>query len=384
VQTNPPGGCIFIDGAPVRTGFGPFSVAYVSLPPGNYAIGADPAIFTSWAAGGGLSVDSATANPAKLTVSGSGQLTLNATALISYVSYDFWSAGVVGAEVNLQLPDAPTRVDGVYVSWGADFTVTNTNPIYTYGGGGDFVASDLRPITVVLKVPAGFMLQNDPTVLVDWEITRQDTGQPIVKQTVPVALGGPAYLVTIDHSSASLQAVGQFSVECRLYRVLASGATSDIFRSGTVQIQITDWYDRGHPYMQFLPKRVPIYPGRIFWDAIAFDPRQPSLPSNPRWLRSRARYRIHRTDIWTGGQRCLVASNLHASGKRVARDGVVLPEQQAHFDDLYLDTLPVSLAQIEEDRSTASVVLCDYCFFGGPTKSALRRDFPTQSGLPPV
>ena len=73
------------------------------------------------------------------------------------------------------------------MNWGADYNFTNTNPIYTYGGGGDFGASDLRPISVVLKVPGGFMLQNDPTVLVDWEITRQDTGQAILQQTVPVA-----------------------------------------------------------------------------------------------------------------------------------------------------------------------------------------------------
>ena len=101
VQTDPPGGYVLIDGAPVGTGFGPYSTACVPLPPGTYTVGADPAIFKSWVTAGGVQVDSATANPANITVSGTGQLTLNATDLISFISYDYWSAGVIGVEVSL-------------------------------------------------------------------------------------------------------------------------------------------------------------------------------------------------------------------------------------------------------------------------------------------
>jgi hypothetical protein len=45
-------------------------------------------------------------------------------------------------------------------------------------------------------------------------------------------------------------------------------------------------------------------------------------------------------------------------------------------DFTYLDTLPISLADVRRDRNLARGILCDYCFFGGPTKIVLRTDFP--------
>lgn len=45
-------------------------------------------------------------------------------------------------------------------------------------------------------------------------------------------------------------------------------------------------------------------------------------------------------------------------------------------DFTYLDTLPISLADVAKDRNLARGVLCDYCFFGGPTRTTLRTDFP--------
>ena len=41
-----------------------------------------------------------------------------------------------------------------------------------------------------------------------------------------------------------------------------------------------------------------------------------------------------------------------------------------------MDSLPVSLEDVARDRELAPGVLCDYCFFGGPSKTALRDDFP--------
>ncbi len=52
------------------------------------------------------------------------------------------------------------------------------------------------------------------------------------------------------------------------------------------------------------------------------------------------------------------------------------PAQAPRTDFNYLDTLPISLADVAKDRDLIRGVLCDYCFFGGPTKATLRADFP--------
>jgi hypothetical protein len=45
-------------------------------------------------------------------------------------------------------------------------------------------------------------------------------------------------------------------------------------------------------------------------------------------------------------------------------------------DFIYLDTLPISLSAVQQDRNLARGILCDYCFFGGPAETQLRTDFP--------
>jgi hypothetical protein len=76
--------------------------------------------------------------------------------------------------------------------------------------------------------------------------------------------------------------------------------------------------------------------------------------------------------------------NPPGAGKKFSgRSDLVQLEQGGIADFTYLDVLPISLSDVEKDRQLARGVLCDYCFFGGPTKAALRTDFPTVAVIGP-
>jgi hypothetical protein len=104
--------------------------------------------------------------------------------------------------------------------------------------------------------------------------------------------------------------------------------------------------DRHHPY--------------VHWDHYAYfhDPSgPPPLLDHPLWSRSR-HSRIHRTDILT---RCEALDIAFALGRRAT------PE--------YLDSLSPygAFSDVETWRHG---ILCDYCFFGGPTKKEWKDPTP--------
>jgi hypothetical protein len=80
---------------------------------------------------------------------------------------------------------------------------------------------------------------------------------------------------------------------------------------------------------------------------------------NKRWSRERTS-RIHKTDF---RQRCNATSGVWRNRDYPLRE---------YLDDL--SNLPgcVTLDQIEADRSRARGILCDYCFYGGPTRTTLQ------------
>ena len=250
------------------------------------------------------------------------------------------------------------------------------------GGSYDWDVHDLNPIGIILKIPPGLFNPQDPTLFVTWTATRTDTDVPILSFTQGLNQPG-ALAITIDHASAAMQAADQFHITCTVTQAVAEGGFEQVFSSGDVYINIQDvLYDRHHPYVTWGPHNKYIYPGAPFWVAV-FHP----VPGR-RWVKLMRASRIHRTDYWEGGRRWAVAEtsglmgNLpsHGPGKGMLNRANSLRDIGA-FN--YLDSLPISLAEVEGDRNLARGVLCDYCFFGGPTKIALRTDFPTSSGLPP-
>jgi hypothetical protein len=265
----------------------------------------------------------------------------------------------------------PVRFDGSF-NWPG---IAYNQPGYgALGGGYAWDLHDTNPIGVVLKIPTGLFSPADPTVLVSWTIIRTDTNAQLLARTS--AIGSPGALaVSIDHASAGLQAADGFRINCTIFRQLAGGGTEQIFNSGNVNVSIADHFDRRHPYATWSAHVKYVYPGEPFWNAI---PAKAHVPGR-RWVKTERASRIHRTDWWSGGHRCLVADTSGLMGDPPRKHPTLRNEGQVArgIDDFtYLDTLPVSLADVARDRDLARGVLCDYCFFGGPTKTTLRTDFP--------
>ncbi len=284
-----------------------------------------------------------------------------------------------------QVPDLPgypfpVRFEGSF-NWPG---IAYNQPGYgELGGSMDWDVHDLSPIGVVLKVPAGIVNPQDPTTFVTWTAVQTDTGGQLISQTLGISQPG-ALAVTIAHSSATLQGVRGFQISCQLFRILPRGAQEQIFSSGYIYVNIQDHIDRSHPYMTWAPHDRYIRPGIPFWTSTPIPPHT----TVTRWVKTSPPSRIHRTDLWTGGKRCLVAENSGMMGSPPSKgvgkgesDRVQLEVGPRSGDPL--DHLPVSVSDLQNDRDLARGVLCDYCFFGGPTKTALRTDFPTDTGLPP-
>jgi hypothetical protein len=146
----------------------------------------------------------------------------------------------------------------------------------------------------------------------------------------------------------------------------------------TADIFVSNHFDRHHPYVQWAPHIKHIYLGIPFWNAI------PPKSHSPRvgFGRLARESRIHRTDYWSGGRRCLVADTSGSMGNRPKKPRAAYNYSKApvprklQFPWKYLDELPISLDAVRQNRSLATGILCDYCFFGGPAKAQLRSDFP--------
>ena len=267
----------------------------------------------------------------------------------------------------------PSRIDGSFnwpgISW-------NQSPSV---GGVAWDVHDLNPINVVLKIPPGLFNPQDPSVLVQWIVTRPDTGEVIISKTLGIGQGGaPVNILTvsIDHASGVLQAADGFQVSCNLFRPLPGG--NDQIFSSSLRIGIEDHFDRHHPYVRWGPHVKHIYPGVPFWNAIPPKAHEVGVG----WGRDVRESRIHRTDFWSGGRRCLVADISGSMGKRPKKPRGAYNYNKApqartlNYPWTYLDRLPVSLDEVRQNRELARGILCDYCFFGGPTKTQLRSDLP--------
>jgi hypothetical protein len=133
-----------------------------------------------------------------------------------------------------------------------------------------------------------------------------------------------------------------YSIQCRVYRTLGAEIT-DLF-NGYELLVLNDCFDRGHPYVRW---RHTIYPPRwVVWPSgyrfkIA-DKHQVDRVSC-----------IHRTAV---PGRCIMACDYSEYS---------LIKGAGTFE--YLDELPFPVSELAAYRGKH--VICDYCFFGGPTKT---------------
>ncbi len=267
----------------------------------------------------------------------------------------------------------PQRVDGVFarpLAPGAAQGFPTAQVTWTAG--------ELRPINAVLKIPAGLVNAEDPSVQVTWIVTSGVSGT-VLQTSTGSLVDGPAVLwFSVEHASAALQAESNLVLTLAVTQPAGGGTLAALFAT-TVDITILDHFDRRNRFVRWGPSKAIYSPGIPFWNA--------TMPApgvvKKRYERDIGFSRIHRTDIWSGGGRCLVASTsgrgFHLANKLRGRG--FLPDKNDTARTLayawtYSDTLPFTAAQIAADRSIARGVLCDYCFFGGPDKAVLRADFP--------
>lgn len=195
-----------------------------------------------------------------------------------------------------------------------------------------------------LKLPVDVLL-NDPELRVSWTVRRRDTNEIILQRDTLADDNLPNsdnLSITVDGSIVDFLAIDALLVEVRLYR--AMGAEFDNIYSGHVVMPVSDYVDRSHPFVRWQHQTVvPIV-------------RVESGGSHTLVTEAAVgrRSAIHRTAI-PGRCRMLRYYSLDR----------VLPRDAPEFELEYLDALPFPVEDIAQHRNG----LCDYCFFGGPTKT---------------
>ena len=210
-------------------------------------------------------------------------------------------------------------------------------------------ASDRRSIQLSLKLRSDLEKLAGSNLLLQWQVTRNDTGATVATATIPytAANNGPA----IDHHSAALYAVSAFTVHCTATATIGS-QVGEIW-TGTQTLAIDDILDRSHSFVQWGPHTVHFPP--------------PNVPLvDVVWWSHIRRSRIHRTAM---AARCKMLKRKAAMVTGDPFDpGVPLQ---------YFDHLGFSWDSLNQHRK----ILCEYCFFGGPDKTT---PFPEDDWFEPL
>ena len=200
---------------------------------------------------------------------------------------------------------------------------------------GGWPLTDLSPIPVTLSVSDASLFNPALGLRIAWKAVRQDTGAVVLNLDSP--LTASTVQVAIERSKGDAVYNNTWLVSCEVYRPADALVPRYTYYTGSVETGVTDVVDRHHPYFHWT------------YDAWFHEPYgPPPLKSHHFWNRLR-KSRIHRTDVL---QRCIVVD--WAMSK--------------HGGQSYLDTLD-SFGTLENVESWRHGVLCDYCFFGGPTRT---------------
>jgi hypothetical protein len=199
----------------------------------------------------------------------------------------------------------------------------------------------LRAHPLVYRADLAFdALSDDPTLRVRWTVRVAGSNTSILVKDVSVAASG-AFLIITD-ATVPLLTHGFFRVECRLYRVFGARVV-ELFDQ-QITLAINDRLDRSHPYVRWTHQvLIPIVRREA-------DGSRTILGEAIKTRNSK----IHRTAI---PGRCRMASHYSQSWIFFETEGP-RPTLQ------YLEALPFARADLIANRGQ----VCDYCFFGGPTK----------------
>lgn len=181
---------------------------------------------------------------------------------------------------------------------------------------------------------------DDPQLNIRWTVRRSDTNEEVF---VTDGQAQPRLILRISNDFIPFVATPEFGIECRVYRTL--GADVEELFADTRTLRIFDPIDRSHPY--------------VHWSHEVWAP-QVQVDNGSRVLlgytATGRRSKLHRTDI---PGRCRSVSHFSLNQIRDAGPGVTPSVIQ------YLDALPFPVADLVAQRKQ----VCDYCFFGGPTRT---------------
>lgn len=198
-----------------------------------------------------------------------------------------------------------------------------------------YITPEERP-TAVLRYTVKLPFDGhpaDPQLHVRWTLRRRDTHAIVAEVDRPA---GAALDFDADLRAPELMPCPQYEIACRVYRTLGASVV-DLF-NGTCTLYVRDRLDRTHPYVR--------------WRHSPFTPN--------------VRVETNGTHTLVGYNHPERVSAIHRTAvpgrcRMVNRFSPKVPAGQPE----YLDALPFPLADLVANRD----VLCDYCFFGGPTKS---------------
>jgi hypothetical protein len=180
----------------------------------------------------------------------------------------------------------------------------------------------------------------DPQLRVRWTVRRSDSGKIVLNADNQAAFGRE---ITLDSAAQELFDASQFRIECRVYQVFGATAT-DLF-AGSTSLKVLDRLDRSHAFVRWTHEvRTPSVRVEANGTHTILGIDQRSRRSN-----------LHRTEF---PGRCRMVSFFSLKVDPTSVSGSSRP----HLE--YLDALPFP----RSDLITRRREVCDYCFFGGPTK----------------
>jgi hypothetical protein len=205
------------------------------------------------------------------------------------------------------------------------------------------------PIPVTLLVSDPSLFDSVLGLRVTWKAVRLDTGVEVLNQDS--AFTAATATIGIDRWTGDLKFNDTWSVTCEVYRPADALLPRYTYFSGSLNTGVTDVVDRHHPYVRWT-HRVG------FHDPAGVGP----LREHHIWTRTR-HSRIHRTDVLI---RCERLQMRLVEWDRTSLMG--LPPLGDGGGVEYLDTLS-GFGNFDNVAEWRHGVLCDYCFFGGPTKT---------------
>ena len=207
-------------------------------------------------------------------------------------------------------------------------------------GAASHALKDPSPIPVTLTLGSPSLLDPALGLRITWTAVRDDTGATVLSRDT--ALTSANLTIEIDRWTGDLTYNDTWSVTCEVYRPADALTPRYVYFHGSTGAGFSDVVDRHHPY--------------VHWNHVAWfhDPVGPGpLKSHHFWTRNR-HSRIHRTDL---AIRCEIVDPVFEARTAPA--------------PLYLDSL-ASHGSLDDVERWRRGVLCDYCFFGGPTRTAWR------------